>query len=94
MEQCIFCRFIEDTKAYVTQNEYFYARLDSYPVNKGHTIIIPKRHFSSYFDITEEENLALLQILKEIKRMHDREYRPDGYNIGINEGADADIMEM
>jgi len=65
------------------------AARDSYPVSKGHTLIIPRRHVASFFETTEEERQAMLKLLDEAKAALDKELKPDGYNIGINGGAAA-----
>lgn len=69
--------------------ELAYIRRDGYPVSKGHTLIIPRRHVRSLFDCTEEERLALFSLLDRAKAELDAEFHPDGYNIGINDGAAA-----
>ena len=63
-----------------------YAIYDKNPVNRGHILIIPKRLFSSYFSALPEEKQSLWEMIDKAKRILDREYKPDGYNIGINEG--------
>jgi diadenosine tetraphosphate (Ap4A) HIT family hydrolase len=65
------------------------AARDSYPVSKGHALIIPRRHVASFFETTDEERLAMLKLLDEVKAALDKELKPDGYNIGINGGAAA-----
>lgn len=62
---------------------------DNFPVSEGHTLIIPKRHFPSFFDCSEAERAALMEALDAAKRDLDRRLRPDGYNIGINDGPSA-----
>jgi diadenosine tetraphosphate (Ap4A) HIT family hydrolase len=62
---------------------------DAYPVSRGHTLIIPKRHVGSFFHLTDEERVALLALLSSAKGAVDAEFGPDGYNIGINDGAAA-----
>jgi diadenosine tetraphosphate (Ap4A) HIT family hydrolase len=62
---------------------------DGHPVAPGHTLIIPKRHFASFFDATEEELSALLGALRSAKDRLDRDHSPDGYNVGINQGLAA-----
>lgn len=62
---------------------------DGYPVSPGHTLIIPRRHVGSFFDIDPTERDALLALLEEAKRRLDKEFKPDGYNIGINDGPAA-----
>lgn len=85
---CVFCEFVKN-KGYLLENELAFAVYDSFPVNKGHTLIIPKRHFESYFDALPEEILAMDDLVKKAKKFLDEEYKPDGYNIGVNVGADA-----
>ncbi len=62
---------------------------DGYPVSPGHSLIIPKRHIVSFFDLKDDERISLFHRLTEAKTALDAEFKPDGYNIGINEGAAA-----
>ena len=82
---CIFC----NQEEIVLENELAWARYDKYPVSPGHMLIITKRHVAEFFDTTIEERRALNDLLEECKKMLDREYSPDGYNIGVNCGAAA-----
>lgn len=66
----------------------FVAR-DSYPLTKGHALVIPRRHVATFFETTTEERRAMLELLDEAKALLDREHQPDGYNIGINNGPAA-----
>ena len=66
-----------------------YALWDGYPVNPGHALLIPCRHFASWFEATDDERSALLSILDAARAEVDRLYNPDGYNIGFNTGAAA-----
>ena len=50
---------------------------------------IPRRHVGSFFDLTVEERDAILTLLEEAQKGVDAEFHPDGYNIGINDGAAA-----
>ena len=62
---------------------------DGYPVSPGHTLIIPRRHTGSFFDLTDDERNDLMQLLEKAKPVIDAELNPDGYNIGINDGHAA-----
>jgi diadenosine tetraphosphate (Ap4A) HIT family hydrolase len=62
---------------------------DGFPISPGHTLIIPRRHMGSFFDLSEAERNSLLSLLEDAKRRLDKEFRPDGYNIGINDGSAA-----
>lgn len=62
---------------------------DGFPISPGHTLIIPRRHVGSFFDIDAAEREALMALLEEAKRRLDKEFKPEGYNIGINDGPAA-----
>ena len=62
---------------------------DGFPVSPGHTLIISRRHVGSFFDLSEAERDSLLSLLDEAKRRLDKELKPDGYNVGINDGSAA-----
>lgn len=85
---CIFCDYLKNNN-YIIENELAFAIYDNYPVNQGHVLIIPKRHFASYFDATQDEVLAFYDLTNKIKKLLDDEFKPSGYNIGINIGETA-----
>jgi diadenosine tetraphosphate (Ap4A) HIT family hydrolase len=62
---------------------------DGFPVSPGHTLIIPKRHIGSFFVTTAEERHDLLALLDQAQARLTDEFQPDGFNIGINDGAAA-----
>ncbi len=62
---------------------------DGFPVSLGHTLVIPRRHVGSFFELTDEERGELLQLLASAKAVLDDELHPSGYNIGINDGVAA-----
>ena len=85
MMTCVFCH-INDI---VLENDLAIAFYDKYPVNKGHLLIIPKRHVEQYFELMDQERSAIDQLLFEGKKILDEQYQPDGYNIGVNCGKAA-----
>lgn len=87
MSECVFCNIPEDEV--IAHNDLALAFFDSYPVNRGHALIIPKRHVATYFDATPDETIAMAKLLVEVKELLDAEFAPDGYNIGVNVGAAA-----
>jgi diadenosine tetraphosphate (Ap4A) HIT family hydrolase len=62
---------------------------DAFPVSPGHTLVIPRRHIASFFDLAADERNGLMDLLEQSKVALDLEMRPDAYNIGINDGKDA-----
>ena len=73
----------------ILENNFSYAIYDKFPVSKGHILIIPKHHNSNYFDLSLEEQKECLILLNNAKKIIDKEFKPDGYNIGINVNKDA-----
>ena len=84
-KECIFCKM----KDYILENELAYAIYDKYPVGKGHMLFILKRHVKNFFDITKEEREAIFELIDEGKKLLDKKYSPDSYNVGINCGEHA-----
>ena len=66
-----------------------YAVPDRYPLGKGHTLVIPRRHVASIYDLPDEEIAALWRLAGEVRSMLEGEHAPDGFNIGLNDGAAA-----
>lgn len=87
MLECIFCDLPKESV--FAENELALAIFDKYPVNPGHALIIPKRHYVSFFEATEEEVMALHRLVLEVRNILDRRYKPDGYNVGVNVGECA-----
>jgi diadenosine tetraphosphate (Ap4A) HIT family hydrolase len=71
------------------ERETAYAIRDGFPVSPGHTLIIPRRHVGSFFEVTDAERADLMSLLVAARDDLDRQCRPAGYNIGINDGAAA-----
>ena len=97
MENCFFCKLREGKAVgkakvpnkYILENDLALGRFDDFPVNRGHIEFITKRHVATIFDTTTEEKLAIFELIDQAKKMIDEQYKPDGYNIGINCGESA-----
>lgn len=74
---------------WISENESAFALRDQYPVSRGHTLIVPKRAVSSLFELTEKEIADCWRLLHAEKEKLQREFSPDGFNIGVNIGAAA-----
>lgn len=68
----------------VTESATFFAIYDKYPVSRGHVLIVPKRLISDFFDLNNHEVMAANFMIKRVKEILDKKYKPDGFNIGIN----------
>jgi diadenosine tetraphosphate (Ap4A) HIT family hydrolase len=84
---CPFCTL--PPERIIDSNDLALVIRDGYPVSPGHTLVIPKRHIGSWFEITQAEQQALLNLLAKATVVLETEFKPDDYNIGINDGPTA-----
>ena len=65
---CIFCKIAkkEITAKIVTETEKSIAFLDTFPLSRGHTLIIPKHHYEKVQDITVDDNTDLFETLRKV----------------------------
>jgi diadenosine tetraphosphate (Ap4A) HIT family hydrolase len=82
-DECCFCS-IDDDRLIVSEIATSVAFYDKFPVSKGHILIIPKRHVSNYFELTIHEQRAIWLLVNRCKSILQKEFNPDGYNVGIN----------
>lgn len=73
----------------IFKNELFFIIKDGYPVSPGHLLIISNQVRRDYFELTNEEKQNLNQVISIAKEIVEKEYKPDGYNIGMNCGESA-----
>ena len=87
LDNCPFCTLYPGR--IIAETALTFTFRDSFPVSPGHTLIIPRRHVASFFEIYEIERKELMLALDIAKQTLDIEKNPDGYNIGINNGPAA-----
>ena len=87
MTTCPFCTLPKERIKFM--NDLGIVIRDGYPISLGHTLIIPKRHIGSFFELQKDEHDALMMLVDQAKQDLDSEFQPDVYNIGINDGAAA-----
>lgn len=84
---CPFCG--PDTAQSVLENELGYALWDAFPVTEGHTLVIPRQHVVSLFDLSAAQQAALWQLAAEVRAKLIAMFHPAGFNIGVNDGRAA-----
>lgn len=89
--QCPFCGIANEPlhERIIQRIDHAFLIRDGFPVSEGHSLIIPNRHVSSFFKLTDAERHAMLSLLEQAKNELDKSQKPDGYNIGINDGSAA-----
>ncbi|MFO0865011.1 MAG: HIT family protein [Gemmataceae bacterium] len=84
---CPFCRDAAD-RAWLS-NDIAFAIWDAYPVAEGHALVFPKRHVTSLYDLSAEEQAVAWSLVARVRETIAERLRPDGFNIGLNDGVAA-----
>lgn len=85
---CVFCKIVkgEIPAKKVYEDDDFIAFLDIAPVNKGHTLIVPKKHAETFLDLTPTEAGKLFEKVNLIAKAMKKALDTDGFNILVNCG--------
>ena len=89
--ECIFCN-IRDRIAeaeIIFEDEHVLAFLDVQPVNYGHTLIIPKKHYDNFLTVPKDELSKLIRATQFIAGVVKRSLNADGFNVISNNGIPA-----
>jgi histidine triad (HIT) family protein len=87
---CVFCKIIKgEIPAYkVYEDEFVLAILDINPLSKGHTLVIPKRHYARLTEMDERFYEGFMRGLQKVLRLIESKLSKD-YNIIVNQGKKA-----
>ncbi|WP_069807684.1 HIT family protein [Vulcanisaeta thermophila] len=88
---CVFCRIINrEEDAYVVyEDEYVIAILDKYPVSRGHTLVMPKRHYRDLMEIPNDELCRVITVTKLIATAVKEGLGAPGVRVVQNNGSEA-----
>ena len=84
---CPFCDL--EKSRILLESKFATAFFDAFPVAEGHTLVVPKRHVASLFDLTEVEQAAVWMLVAMVRAKLMAEQKPDGFNVGVNDGPAA-----
>ncbi|MEM4487081.1 MAG: HIT domain-containing protein [Zestosphaera sp.] len=91
-EECIFCKAVggnDEDNYVILRSNHSLAMLNLFPYNTAHVMIAPVRHVARLELLTQDEVLDMFSVFSKIVEAIDREYSPQGYNIGVNMGRVA-----
>ena len=65
---CVFCAIAsKSTKSYIVyEDDFIIGVLDINPASKGHTLLIPKKHYNSLYEMPQQEYMYLLSIARAV----------------------------
>jgi ATP adenylyltransferase len=86
-EECPFCPPLEARP--LLQGELAFAIFDRFPVNPGHTLVLPRRHVADIFELTEGELHDVLRLLSLARQRIAADFPVAGFNVGVNIGDAA-----
>ncbi|MDD4272055.1 MAG: HIT family protein [Patescibacteria group bacterium] len=86
MSNCIFCKIIagEIPSYKVYEDEFVLAFFDINPVNPGHTLVVPKKHFANIEEADEETLCQIVKVLKKVGLSLKKNLGAPGYNVQVN----------
>lgn len=87
MNQCPFCAHGRGRES--IQTEHAVAFLDGFPIADGHTLVIPRRHVASLYELVAVEQNAVWELVSQVREQLIARLAPDGFNIGLNDGFAA-----
>lgn len=87
-DKCPFCTLCPTGIS--ESNELASAFRDAYPVTELHTLIVPRRHVTTYFDLTDDERQSIHKLLvTHREKIEAEDSNVEGFNIGWNCGKVA-----
>jgi diadenosine tetraphosphate (Ap4A) HIT family hydrolase len=78
---CIFC---QRNRPILAKTNLACAFFDGFPITKGHSLIIPRRHVKTIWEMTTDEYIDAFTLVRRVKDLLQKEFEPQGFNIGVN----------
>jgi histidine triad (HIT) family protein len=90
-KNCIFCKIVDGniSARIISQNDKAVAFLDAFPLSVGHTLIIPKRHYSKVQDMNREFSFAIFDLLRAVTPAVEEATGVKASTIAIHNGLEA-----
>src|SRR5437667_3526389 len=97
-EDCIFCKIVSKKAGAVIvfEDEHSLAFLDIHPLNPGHTLVVPKKHYPSMVEMPPEEVGRVFVSVANVMRGVMKASKADGINVGQSNGraASQEVLHM
>ena len=91
MANCVFCQIANNKLPahIIYQESNMVAFLDNNPKETGHTLIVPKQHFSNLLEIPADLLASTIKVTQKVTKIINQSLKPDGLNIYQNNGSIA-----
>jgi diadenosine tetraphosphate (Ap4A) HIT family hydrolase len=87
LSTCPFCSFPPD-RLWI-EAEHAVAVPDEFPVTEGHTLVVPRKHVTTIYELAAAEQQGIWKLVAEVRERLLTGLRPDGFNVGFNDGLAA-----
>ena len=89
--ECIFCNIAagKSEAEILFEDENIAAFLDIQPINYGHTLVVPKKHYDNFLTVPKDELEKLINATQFIAGAVKRSMNADGFNVISNNGDSA-----
>ncbi|MGE7092214.1 HIT family protein [Lysinibacillus sp. NPDC048646] len=93
MELCIFCEIISKVeKAFIIyENDFVCCFLDKFPINKGHVLVVPKKHYQEFSDVDSQSLSEVILTAQKISILLEKLLITDGITSMQNNGIFKDV---
>ena len=81
---CTYCDF--DECDVIAKNDFCVVLPEPKPLSQGLCVIIPLRHVSSFFEVTDKERKSLMSLLELARNELVLRHQPAGFHVGFNDG--------
>lgn len=90
-EDCIFCQIVEGEipSRSVYEDGDVVAFLDVNPLQRGHTLVVPKQHAASIREMSDEDSMAVFRAVHDLVEPVTSAVDADSFNLGLNDGGAA-----
>ena len=93
---CVFCKIIDgDIPSYrVYEDEKVVAFLDVNPRSNGHSLVIPKKHYTDLYDIDDDTLLHMWKTARDVSKMIEKKLHSNGSTFEINYGIAQEVKHI
>jgi ATP adenylyltransferase len=93
-DSCVFCDLQKDPgtdeeKLILYRAKYCFVALNLFPYTSGHSLVVPYLHIADLDAAPKEITTELIDLTKVLQTAMRKVYKPDGFNIGMNQGSAA-----
>src|SRR3954463_5194006 len=86
MLECPFC--VVGERKWL-ENDAAIAFPDAYPLAEGHTLVAPRLHVRSLYELNALQQSSVWELVAEVRQRLLVGLKPDAFNIGVNDGITA-----